>query len=158
MPNSDAVPHPAASPLIDRQAVMRGAACALAIAIPAGFAQRLTGEGSSVKGLLFAVILIGFGWGGAVAAKAGTGHRGLTHGTLAGVVAVAVYLLIGMIARASDTTSTSTTAIKLSFTAMLCVSCAIVGAELSERRRRRASAETIEVDDRPNDHEIDPLQ
>jgi hypothetical protein len=104
---------------LDLRAVLRGAGAALLLAVPAGFGQRAVSDGSSLKSLLFVIILVGFGWGGAVAAKAGVAGRGLTHGTVAGVVAVAGYLTIGVVARLVTATS------------------AIVGAELGERRRRR---------------------
>jgi hypothetical protein len=120
---------------LDLRAVLRGAGAALLLAVPAGFGQRAVSDGSSLKSLLFVIILVGFGWGGAVAAKAGVAGRGLTHGTVAGVVAVAGYLTIGVVARL--VTATSVNAIALAFTALLGVSCAIVGAELGERRRRR---------------------
>jgi len=123
---------------IEIPAVLRGAAIALIITIPAGFAQRTVANGTSPWGLLFLVILVGFAWGGAVAAKYDTSNRALLHGLVAGLVTVAGYLFVGIVARAAS--GSEIKPISLAFTALLGVSCALVGAELGDRRRRRAPA------------------
>ena len=94
-------------------------------------------------------MLLGFGWGGAVAAKAGPAERPLTTGTFSGIVAVVAYVAIGVIAHLVR--SESIGAVSLAFTALLGVSCAILGAELGERRRRSRSATPSDQTDEPGD-------
>ena len=120
---------------LDLRTITRGAGASLLVAVPAGFGLRAVDAGSSLWSLLFVISLGGFGWGGAVAAKADTSERGLTHGTVAGIVSVAGYLTIGVVSHVVSATSIKV--ISLAFTALLGVSCAMVGAELGERRRRR---------------------
>jgi hypothetical protein len=120
---------------LDLRAIARGAGAALVVVVPAGFGLRAVTQGSSLWSLLFVISLVGFGWGGAVAAKSDISERGLTHGTVAGIVSVAGYLAIGVVSHLVSATSIKV--ISLAFTALLGVSCAMVGAELGERRRRR---------------------
>jgi hypothetical protein len=145
---SDAAPSAAgpgdtAEP-IDRAAALRGAGAALIFAVPAGFASRVVSEGSSLKGLFLLVTLLGFGWGGAVAAKAGPPRRPLTSGAVAGIVAVVAYDAIGIVDHLIRGGSIG--AVALAFTALLGVSCGILGAELGSRRRR-ARATSDDDDD-----------
>jgi hypothetical protein len=142
-------PHP----LPDHQAIelpaaLRGAAAALIVAVPAGFAQRAVNSGTSPWGLLFLIILVGFAWGGAVAAKADTSNRALLHGLVAGLLATAGYLIIGIVARAAS--GSEIKPISLAFTALLGVSCALVGAELGDRRRRQRAASDDESPETPD--------
>ena len=131
--------------VVDVTAVLRGGAAALVIVVPAAIGQRIASEGSSLKGLLFLIVLIGFGWGGAVAAKAAPPGRALTNGGLAGLAAVLAYLVIAVVVRLA--TDSPVDAVPLAFTAFLGVSCGILGAELGERRRRRAPAVTDDPGD-----------
>ena len=123
---------------IDRAAVLRGAAASLVFVVPAGFGSSAVDEGSSLKGLFLLVVLIGFGLGGAVAAKAGPPDRPLTTGAVAGIVAVVAYGVIGVVTHLAKGESIG--AVALAFTALLGVSCAILGAELGSRRRRSRAA------------------
>lgn len=144
--SSAAEPEATRDPL-DWTAVLRGAGAALIVAVPAGFAQRAVNTGSSLKGLLLLVILVGFGWGGAVAAKAAPPARPLTHGAVASAVAVAGYLVILVVARLAR--GDSIAAISIAFVALISVSCGILGAELGERRRRSRAANAVR--DEPDD-------
>ena len=133
---------------LDLPAVLRGAGAALIVAVPAGFAQRAVDNGSSPWGLLFLVILVGFALGGAVAAKFDPTNRALLHGLVAGFVAVVGYLLIGIVARAAS--GSEIKPISLAFTTLLGVSCALVGAELGDRRRRNRAASDDGTPDSPD--------
>ena len=136
---SSAAPGPDARRVpIDRAAVLRGTGAALILAVPAGFASRAVGPTSSLKGLLLIVILGGFAWGGAVAAKAAPANRPLTHGAATGAAAAAIYLVILVVARLA--LGDPIAAISLAFVALIGVSCGILGAELSHRRRRSPAA------------------
>jgi alpha-beta hydrolase superfamily lysophospholipase len=142
---SSAAAPDAARPSIDRAAVLRGAGAALIVAVPAGFAQRAVSTGSSLKGLLLLVILAGFGWGGAVAAKAAPDERPLTHGAVAGALAVAAYLVILVAARL--VMGDPVPVVSLAFVALIAVSCGIVGAELGSRQRRNRAASDDDASD-----------
>ena len=148
--SSAAKPEATREPL-DRIAVLRGAGAALIVVVPAGFASRAVSNDSSLKGLLLLVVLFGFGWGGAVAAKAGPAARPLTTGAVAGIVAVAGYAVIGIATHVVRHEAIG--AVALAFTALLGVSCGILGAELGERwrRSRAANAANDEPDDEPDD-------
>lgn len=117
--------------------MLRGTGAALLIAVPAGFASRAVGSTSSLKGLLLLVILGGFAFGGAVAAKAAPADRPLTHGAATGAAAAAAYLVILVVARLAM--GDPIAAISLAFVALIGVSCGILGAELGHRRRSRAA-------------------
>jgi len=147
---SSAAAPDAAGPAIDWAAAGRGGAAALLVVVPAGIALGLVDEHSSLKGLLFLVVLVGFGWGGAVGGKAAPAGRALTHGALAGVVAVAGYLVIGV--GHSLIKGTAILAVALAFTALMGVSCGILGAELGDRRRRNRAA----ADDGASDGGTEP--
>lgn len=124
-------------PPLDLPSILRGAGAALLVAVPAGIAQRIAGPDSNQAGLLFVAVLVGFAWGGAVAGKANP-DRYLTQAACASLVAVAVYLVIGLVDRATGGRSIS--AVAIAFTALLAVSSGMVGAELGERRRHRATS------------------
>jgi hypothetical protein len=97
--------------MIDRAAVGRGALVALVVTVPAGFAERAVAEGS--KGLVFLIILVGFGAG-------------------------LVYLAIGIVAHVATGDSIGIGA--LVFTGLLAMCCGALGAELGHRwHARRAS-------------------
>ena len=97
----------------------------------------MVGPESGSQGLFFVAVLLGFGWGGAVAGKANP-DRYLTQASAASLAAGVVFLVVGLVDRAASGRSVNVVA--LAFTALLAVSSGIVGAELGERRRHRAAA------------------
>ncbi len=131
---------------LDQRAVIGGAAVTLVIAVPAGFAERVPPDGSSWKGLLFAIVLVGFGVGGAVAGRS-SAQRYLTAGAAAGLVAVVGYLLIGIVAHLA--TGDSVRVASLVFTALLGMCCGMLGAEIGARWRRRRESAAAGADGAP---------
>ncbi len=132
---NDPVPANARPPL-EPTGIARGAGAALLIAVPAGVALRIVGADSESQGLLFLLVLVGFAWGGAVSAKTNP-DRYLTQASAACLVAVVIFLVVGLVDRAVSGRSISV--VSLSFTVLLAVSSGILGAELAERRRQRAA-------------------
>gem|GEM_PF-5036649 len=137
-----------ARPALDPAGVARGAVIALVIAIPAGIALRVVGPESGSQGLLFLVVLIGFAIGGAVAASTNP-DRYLTQASAASLVAVVVFLIVGLVDRAVS--GRSVNVVSLAFTALLAVSSGILGAELGERRRLRAAAASDDGEHEPDE-------
>jgi hypothetical protein len=119
----------------DLPSIGLGALVALAIVVPCGLVIRGAGSGSA--GLLFLGVVIGFGLGGAIAGRHSR-DRYLTHGAIAGLVAVAAYLLIGLADHVAS--GRSIRVVALIFTALLGVCCGMLGAGIGDRRQRRLDA------------------
>jgi len=118
----------------DRVAIITGAAVTLLFAIPADLAKRDVSNGSSWNGLFFAVVLLAFGLGGAVAGRTSE-RRYLTVGAVTGLVAVVAYLVVGLLARVA--TGDAVRWSSLIFTALLGMCCGMLGADVGARWRRR---------------------
>ncbi len=135
----DATPEPdrsepgRAEPL-DWAAIGTGAALTLVFAIPADLVKRDLTSGSSWNGLFFAVVLLAFGLGGAVAGRTSE-RRYLTVGAVTGLVSVGAFLAVGLVARLATGSGVNVTS--LVFTALLGMCCGMLGADVAARRRRR---------------------
>ena len=140
--------EPGPRPPLDPTGIARGAGAALLIAVPAGVALRIVGPESGSQGLLFVMVLIGFAWGGAVAAKANP-DRYLTEASAASLAAAAVFLVVGIVDRAVS--GRSINAVSLAFTALLAVSSGLIGAELGERRRQREARASDDGEHAPDE-------
>ncbi len=118
----------------DWAAITTGAALTLLFAVPADLVKRNLSSGSSWNGLFFAIVLAAFGLGGAVAGRTSQ-RRYLTVGAVTGLVAITVYLVVGLLARAANGTHVQVTS--LVFTALLGMCCGMLGADVGARWRRR---------------------
>jgi putative membrane protein (TIGR04086 family) len=126
-------PGPGAEPF-DWAAIATGAALTLLFAVPADLVKRDLSSGSSWNGLFFAIVLGAFGLGGAVAGRTSQ-RRYLTVGAVTGLGAIAIYLVVGLAARAATGTDVRVTS--LVFTALLGMCCGMLGADIGARWRRR---------------------
>ena len=133
-PEDDPIDHHPTDRSIDMAAVARGAAVGAAITLPAAIVQNLAPSESSLRGLMFAVILLALGWCGWVAAKA-AGRRTIIHGALAALGAFVIVQVIGVVLRVARGDALHPVAIV--FTAFLSTSCGMIGAELGSRRQQR---------------------
>jgi putative membrane protein (TIGR04086 family) len=118
----------------DWPAIMTGAALTLLFAVPADLVKRDLSQGSSWNGLFFAVVLIAFGLGGAVAGRSSS-SRYLTVGAVTGLVAVAIFVAVGLVARLVTGTHVNLTS--LVFTGLLGMCCGMLGADVGARWHRR---------------------
>jgi hypothetical protein len=132
----DADAEPAGgSSVLDWGDIAKGAALAVVIVIP--FAYSIRGATSGTASILFLGVLLGFGIGGAVAGRHST-DRYLSHGAIAGALAVVAYLAIAVVDHALTGRAIRVPA--LVFTALLGACCGMLGANLGDWRRRRAEA------------------
>ena len=129
---------------LDLRSIGLGALVALVVAVPCGYALQGADTGSS--GLLFLGVVIGFGLGGAVAGRNST-DRYLTHGAASGLVAVIVYLVIGLVAHAASGRAIRPVAII--FTGLLGICCGMLGASVGDRVRRKRAADAGAGGDAP---------
>ena len=118
----------------DRAAIITGAALTLLFAIPADLVKRDLSSGSSWNGLFFAIVLVAFGLGGAVAGRTSE-RRYLTVGAVTGLVAVTAFVAVGLLARVA--TRSGVNLASLVFTALLGMCCGMLGADVGARWRRR---------------------
>lgn len=118
----------------DWGAICTGAALTLLFAIPADLVKRNLSDGSSWNGLFFAIVLVAFGLGGAVAGRTSE-RRYLTVGAITGLLSVAVYLVVGVAARSASGRSIPVTS--LVFTGLLGTCCGMLGADVRARWHRR---------------------
>lgn len=122
---------------IDRTAVLRGAAVAAAVAVPAGIAQNALGRGSGLASPLLLVIMVGLGVGGYVAGTQAP-DRLLVHGGAAALVVYVVVQTVGVVARLAR--GDEVRWLGIPFFALLSVSCGAVGGFVAFRRRQGEAA------------------
>ncbi len=116
--------------MVEGPAILQGAVLAFAIVVPAAALQLLV-TNPSLRGLLFGIVLAGFGAGGYRAA-AHSRTAPLTSAALSAVVAFAAAQTIAVTANLARGRPITWTA--LAFLAMLATSCAMVGAWVRLRR------------------------
>ena len=116
--------EPATREPLDLVAIGRGAALAVVVVLPAAIVQTFTDKTSSVQGLMLAAILLGLGWGGAVAGKAQP-ERALTHGGLASLTAFVVIQGLGVVLRLAR--GELIHPVSIVFGALLATSCGVRG-------------------------------
>jgi putative membrane protein (TIGR04086 family) len=118
---------------LDSAAIGRGAVVALVIAVPAVIVQNLASPGS-LRSFAFLVSLVGFGFGGYLAAGAEP-RRGMTYGGLAGLAAGLVVLAVGILRRSAAGEPISW--ISQPFLALLALSSGLIGGYIAFRRSAR---------------------
>jgi len=118
----------------DWPAILTGAAVTLLFAVPADLVKRDLSQGSSWNGLFFAIVLVAFGIGGAVAGRSSS-SRYLTVGAITGLVAVAIFVAVGLVARLITGAHVNLTS--LVFTGLLGMCCGMLGADVGARWHRR---------------------
>ena len=125
--------------MVDRAAVVRGAAVAVAVCLPLALLGQAVddADGSSFTALLFVGVLAGFAAGGAVAARRAR-EVPFTNGGLAALVAyVAIQgtaLVVGAVTDGDPPSVPS-----LVFNALLAYGCGVAGSALAGRRARRTA-------------------
>lgn len=119
---------------------MVGAVVALVIAVPPAFLAQVESDRDALEGsnwvlLLFALVLVAFMVGGAVAARRGRTSP-LLNGTSAALLAYAVVQGYGILRRLAD--GDDIRWVGMLFAALLAASCGTVGAILGTLRERSA--------------------
>ena len=128
-------PAPASGLRLDWRSIGLGVVVALVIVVLCDLAR--IGADTNSSGILFLGIVIGFGLGGAIAARHSR-DRYLTHGAVAGAISVAVFLLVALVARLAS--GDPIEVVSLVFTALLGTCCGMLGANVGDWRRRRREA------------------
>lgn len=116
---------------MERVAVGRGMALALAIVVPAALVQLAIGS-PALRSLLFIVVLVGFGAGGHRAARLAPAAP-FTNAALAALAAFALAQLVGLVV-GTLTGGDGIAPVRLAFLGLLATSCGMVGAMAALRR------------------------
>lgn len=124
-------------PTVDAAALLRGAAVAVAVSMPAGLLYDSVAEhdhSSPLLTLLFLLFLLGFVAAGAVASRSATVAPLVTGGLAALAALVAAQVVVSVVRLLADE---GVQVAGVVFNGLLAYGCGLTGAVLAERRRAR---------------------